>query len=211
MQVITIETPSLGDRSYVVHDGEVALVVDAQRDIERVLEAVAAAGVRVTHVAETHLHNDYVSGAPELAALTGARHVIGAGAEAAYEHQPAREGDAIDIGSLRFTTLDTPGHTPEHVAYTLADRSRADEPLAVFSGGSLLVGAVGRTDLLGEENAVPYARAMFHSLHDKLLMQQDYVGVLPIDPAGPVRAVVRESAEANRVTSCPCATSSSVR
>lgn len=168
----------------VADDRGVAAVVDPRRDVDVYIAAAAERGWRITHVFETHLHNDYVSGGPELAALTGARHVIGAGAEAAYEHQPTRDGDAFDMASLRFTTLETPGHTPEHVAYTLADRSRADDPLAVFSGGSLLVGAVGRTDLLGADNAVPYARAMFHSLHDKLLTQQDYVGVMPTHGGG---------------------------
>jgi hydroxyacylglutathione hydrolase len=176
----------LGHISGLVADDarRVAAVIDPRRDVDVYLAAAAERGWRISHVLETHLHNDYISGGPELAALTGARHVIGAGAQPSYEHQPARDGDAIDIGSLRFTALDTPGHTPEHVAYMLADRSRADDPLAVFSGGSLLVGAVGRTDLLGEESAVPYARAMFHSLHDKLLAQEDYVGVLPTHGGG---------------------------
>jgi hydroxyacylglutathione hydrolase len=176
----------LGQISALVADDarRVAAVIDPRRDVDVYLAAAAERGWRISHVLETHLHNDYISGAPELASLSGARHVIGAGAEAAYEHQPTHDGDTIDIGSLRLTTLDTPGHTPEHVAYTLADRSRADDPLAVFSGGSLLVGAIGRTDLLGEENAVPFARAMFHSLHDKLLAQHDYVGVLPTHGGG---------------------------
>lgn len=176
----------LGHISALVADDahRVAAVIDPRRDIDVYLAAAAECGWRITHVLETHLHNDYLSGGPELATLTGARHVIGAAAEVAWERQPARDGDSFDVGSLRFTTMDTPGHTPEHVAYTLADRSRADDALAVFTGGSLLVGAVGRTDLLGSENAQPYARAMFHSLHDRLLAQQDYVGVLPTHGGG---------------------------
>ena len=176
----------LGHISALVADEArgVAAVIDPRRDVDVYLQAAAERGWRISHVLETHLHNDYISGAPELAALTGARHVIGAGAEVAYEHQPTREGDAIDVGRLRFRTMETPGHTPEHVAYSLADLSRADDPLAVFTGGSLLVGAVGRTDLLGAQNAEPYARQMFHSLHDKLLAQNDYVGVLPTHGGG---------------------------
>ena len=176
----------LGHISALVADDArgVAAVIDPRRDVDVYLDAAAESGWRISHVLETHLHNDYVSGGPELAALAGARHVIGAGAEAAYEHQPARDGDAVDIGLLRLTTLDTPGHTPEHVAYTLADRTRATDPLAVFTGGSLLVGAIGRTDLLGQENAEPYARDMFHSLHDTLLAQEDYVSVLPTHGGG---------------------------
>ena len=162
----------------------VAAVIDPRRDVDVYVAAAAERGWRITHVLETHLHNDYISGGPELALLTGAQHLIGARAESTYEHMPVHNGDAFDIGKLRFTVLDTPGHTPEHVCYTLADRSRADDALAVFSGGSLLVGAVGRTDLLGPENAEPYARAMFHSLHDRLLAQEDYVGVLPTHGGG---------------------------
>ena len=176
----------LGHISALVADDErgVAVVVDPRRDVDVYLRAAAESGWRISHVLETHLHNDYVSGGPELALLAGAQHVIGARAEAAYPHMPVHDGDAFDLGALRFSVLDTPGHTPEHVAYTLADRSRTDDPLAVFSGGSLLVGAVGRTDLLGEANAQPYARAMFHSLHDRLLAQQDYVSVLPTHGGG---------------------------
>jgi hydroxyacylglutathione hydrolase len=176
----------LGHISALVADDArgVAAVIDPRRDVDIYLEAAAERGWHIRHVLETHLHNDYVSGGPELAALTGARHVIGAGAQASYEHQPAHDGDTFDLGALRFVALDTPGHTPEHVAYMLSDRSRADDPLAVFTGGSLLVGAVGRTDLLGQEHAEPYARAMFHSLHDRLLVQADYVGVLPTHGGG---------------------------
>jgi hydroxyacylglutathione hydrolase len=176
----------LGHISALVVDEarRVAAVIDPRRDVDVYIAAAAERGWRISHVLETHLHNDYISGGPELVALTGARHVIGAGAEAAYEHQPTRDGDMYDIGSLRFKTLETPGHTPEHVCYTLADRGRADDPLAVFSGGSLLVGAIGRTDLLGADNALPYARDMFHSLHDKLLNEEDYVSVMPTHGGG---------------------------
>jgi hydroxyacylglutathione hydrolase len=176
----------LGHLSTLVADDSqgVAAVVDPRRDIDIYLDAARDADVRITHVVETHLHNDYVSGGRELAALTGATHVIGAGANLAYEHRPLRQGDAFEVGSLRFVALETPGHTPEHVCYALSDISRADEPLLLFTGGSLLVGAVGRTDLLGTENAIPYARHMFHSLHDVVLPHEDFVGVFPTHGAG---------------------------
>jgi len=165
-------------------DAGVAAVVDPRRDVDVYLRAAAEADVRITHVVETHLHNDYVSGGRELAALTGATHVIGAGAELAHDHRGVRHGDTFEVGALRFTVLETPGHTPEHVAYALADTSRADEPLLLFTGGSLLVGAVGRTDLLGREHALPYARQMFRSLHDVLLPHEDFVGVYPTHGGG---------------------------
>jgi hydroxyacylglutathione hydrolase len=176
----------LGHLSALVADDAagVAAIVDPRRDVDVYLAAAAEADLRITHVVETHLHNDYVSGARELAALTGATHVIGSGAALAYDHRPVEHGDEIDLGRLRLTALETPGHTPEHVSYAVADRSRADEPAILFTGGSLLVGSVGRTDLLGEEHAVPYARDQFRALHDVVLAQADYVGVYPTHGAG---------------------------
>lgn len=176
----------LGHLSTLIADESAGLaaVIDPRRDVDVYLEAARAADLRITHVVETHLHNDYVSGGRELAAMTGATHVIGAGAELAHEYRPGRNGDSFDVGTLRFTVLDTPGHTPEHVAYAVADRSRADEPLLLFTGGSLLVGAVGRTDLLGADNAMPFARAMFGSIRDVLLPHEDSVAVYPTHGAG---------------------------
>jgi hydroxyacylglutathione hydrolase len=186
VQVRQFAIEGLGHLSALVSDraNGVAAVVDPRRDVDVYLDAAAAEGVRITHVLETHLHNDYVSGGRELAALVGARHVIGAGAELRYAHQPIRHGDAIGVGDLRLTALETPGHTPEHVAYGLADTTRATEPAVLFTGGSLLVGAVGRTDLLGEENAIPYARQMFRSLHEVVLRHEDFVGIYPTHGAG---------------------------
>jgi hydroxyacylglutathione hydrolase len=176
----------LGHLSTLVADDSqgVAAVVDPRRDVDVYLDAARDADVRITHVLETHLHNDYVSGGRELAALTGATHIIGAGANLAYEHRPIRDQDAFEVGALRFVALETPGHTPEHVSYALSDTTRADEPVLLFTGGSLLVGAVGRTDLLGADTAVPYARQMFRSLHDVLLPHEDFVGVFPTHGAG---------------------------
>jgi hydroxyacylglutathione hydrolase len=176
----------LGHISALIADDDAGLaaVVDPRRDVDLYLHEAAERGLRISHVVETHLHNDYVSGGRELAALTGARHVIGAGAELRHEHAPVRDGDRFDVGALRFAVVHTPGHTPEHVAYAVADRSRADEPALIFTGGSLLVGAVGRTDLLGADNAEPYARQMFHALHDQLLGHEDFVDVLPTHGGG---------------------------
>jgi len=176
----------LGHLSALIADDDagVAAVVDPRRDVDAYLEAAMDDGLQITHVVETHLHNDYVSGGRDLAALTGASHHIGAGAELQYEHRPLRDGETFDVGSLRFRALDTPGHTPEHVSYAMADRSRADEPLLLLTGGSLLVGAVGRTDLLGAEKAVPYAADMHRSLHGVILGHEDSVAIFPTHGAG---------------------------
>jgi hydroxyacylglutathione hydrolase len=186
MQLRQFVIDGLGHLSTLISDeaSGVAAVVDPRRDVDVYLEAARAADVRITHVVETHLHNDYVSGGRDLALLTAATHVIGAGAELDYEHRGARDRDAFRVGALGFTVIDTPGHTPEHVSYAVADTTRAAEPVAIFTGGSLLVGSVGRTDLLGAANAVPYAHQMFHSLHDVLLRHEDFVGVMPTHGAG---------------------------
>jgi len=160
--VVTIETPSLGDRSYLVHDGEVGVVVDAQRDIDRFLDAAAEAGVRITHVFETHLHNDYVSGGRALAEATGAVYVVPGGERVEMPHTPAEDGGRFETGRLVVTVLATPGHTPHHVAYALSEDG--GRPLAVFTGGSMLFGAVGRTDLIGEDRTDELTRAQYRSV-----------------------------------------------
>ncbi len=186
MRVTQYRIEGLGHLSTLVADeaAGTAAVVDPRRDVDVYLEAARAAGLRISHVFETHLHNDYVSGGRDLAALTGATHVIGAGAELAHEHRPVRDGEALEVGTIRFRALDTPGHTPEHVSYAVSDTSRADEPFLLLTGGSLLVGAVGRTDLLGAEHARAYAADMYHSLHDVLLRHEESVMVYPTHGAG---------------------------
>ena len=184
LQQFVIE--GLGHLSTLIADESagVAAVVDPRRDVDVYLDAARSSGLRITHVVETHLHNDYVSGGRELASLTGASHIIGSGAELRHEHRPLRDGEGFDLGSLRFQTLETPGHTPEHVSYAVADRSRADEPSLLLTGGSLLVGAVGRTDLLGAANARPFAALMHRSLHEVILRHEDSVAVFPTHGAG---------------------------
>jgi hydroxyacylglutathione hydrolase len=176
----------LGHLSALIADEEqrVAAVIDPRRDVDVYLADAREGDFRITHVVETHLHNDYVSGARELATLTGARHVIGKGAELAYAHEPVREAETFEVGALRFRVLETPGHTPEHVSYAVADRARGDDPLLLFTGGSLLVGTVGRTDLLGESRAREYAGQMHRALHEKLLRHEDHVAVYPTHGAG---------------------------
>jgi hydroxyacylglutathione hydrolase len=184
LQQFVIE--GLGHLSTLIADESagVAAVVDPRRDVDVYLAAARSGGLRITHVVETHLHNDYVSGGRELASLTGASHIIGAGAGLAHDHRPVRDEETFDLGSLRFRALDTPGHTPEHVSYAVADRSRADEPLLLLTGGSLLVGAVGRTDLLGAADAVALAGLMHRSLHEVILRHEDSVAVFPTHGGG---------------------------
>ena len=186
MEIRQFRIEGLGHLSTLIADetAGVAAVVDPRRDVDIYLAAARDLDVRITHVVETHLHNDYVSGGRDLAALTGARHVIGVGAELRHDHGPVRDGDTFEVGGLRFTARDTPGHTPEHVAYAVADTARGEDPAVLFSGGSLLVGAVGRTDLLGAEHAHEYARAMHHTIRDVVMAHEDHVVVHPTHGAG---------------------------
>lgn len=159
----TIETSSLGDRSYLATDGQVAVVVDPQRDIDRVLKLVRDRRVRVSHVLETHVHNDYVTGGLELARKTGAAYVLGAGSGVAFEHVPVVDGDVLQAGDLRIRALSTPGHTHHHVSYALETAGGAVE--AVFTGGSMLYGATGRTDLVGPADTDGLTHDQYHSVH----------------------------------------------
>ena len=161
VEVVAIDTPALGDRSYLAHDGSVALVVDPQRDIDRALALAAGRNVRITHVFETHLHNDYVTGGLALARLTGAVYHVNAADEVAFDRVPVHDGDVIEISPvMSVQALATPGHTFTHLSYALL---AAGHPQAVFSGGSLLYGSTGRPDLLGTTHAGELARAQFVS------------------------------------------------
>ena len=163
VEVVAIDTPALGDRSYLAHDGEVALVIDPQRDIDRVLALAAARGVRITHVFETHLHNDYVTGGLALALATGAAYHVNAADEVAFDRVPVADGDVIEVSPvMRIRVLATPGHTFTHLSYVLAAAGHAH---AVFTGGSLLYGSTGRPDLLGRVHAGELAHAQFASAH----------------------------------------------
>lgn len=162
LHVIPIRTPSLGDTSYIAHDGTSAILIDPQRDIDRFLEIIDAEGLTPEAILETHVHNDYVSGGPALAELTGARIIVPAGAAPEYRHQPAFHYEEIAVGEMILTPVHTPGHTPEHTSY-LVGIGPATE--AAFTGGSLLVGAAGRSDLLGDARAPSLARLQYHSLH----------------------------------------------
>ena len=160
MQVSVIETPQLGDRSYLIHDGSVALVIDPQRDTDRVVKAAADAGVRITHVAETHVHNDYVTGGLGLATQTGAAYLVNAADKVQFERQPITDGEVIAVGALSVKAVATPGHTHTHLSYIVTH----DEEQAVFSGGSLLYGSVGRTDLVHADDTVKLTHDQYASV-----------------------------------------------
>lgn len=178
MNVTTVPTPGLGDSTYVFEHEGVGLIVDPQRDIDRFVEAAAHLDTRF--VLETHVHNDYVSGGRAIAVTTGAELVIPASAGVAFKHRPAFHHEELDGGAFTVRPIHTPGHTPEHVSYlVLVD----GEAVALFSGGSLLVGSAGRTDLLGTDRADQLARLQYGSV-TRLASLPDRVDLYPTHGAG---------------------------
>ena len=177
IEIVAIDTPSLGDRGYLATDGRVALVVDAQRDYDRVVQMAADRGVTITHVLETHVHNDYVTGGLALARAVGAEYLVNGEDPVTFDRTPVSDGDLVTIGDMLVRVIATPGHTFTHLAYALSDGtlsgaggpgdpSAADSGrriLAAFTGGSLLNGSTGRTDLLGAVHAAALTRAQFAS------------------------------------------------
>jgi len=181
MDVISVRTPGLGDATYLLtHEGQ-GVLVDPQRDIERFTSLADEQGVQIRFALETHLHNDYVSGGPDVARATGAELVLPAAAGAAYPHTQAFHLEDLDGGNgLVIRPIHTPGHTPEHTSYlVLID----GEPVALFSGGSLLVGSAGRPDLLGMPRARSLAIAQYGSVN-RLAQLPDEVGLFPTHGEG---------------------------
>ncbi|MFF1264001.1 MULTISPECIES: rhodanese-like domain-containing protein [unclassified Streptomyces] len=175
--VDTIEIEGLGNRHYLVGGALAAVAVDPPRDIDQVIAAAARRGVRITHVVETHIHNDYVTGGLELARVTGAAYLVPAAAQVAFARIPVHDGDVIEIDEeLSVRALATPGHTPHHTAYVLEE---AGTPVAAFTGGSLLMGTVGRADLVEPRLTENLARAQHASAHRLAAELPDDTSILP--------------------------------
>jgi glyoxylase-like metal-dependent hydrolase (beta-lactamase superfamily II)/rhodanese-related sulfurtransferase len=169
----------LGCASYLIGDEHAgaAAVVDPRFEVDEYLELARYMGVAIEHIFETHNHADHVSGHGRLAAATGARIHINAGADVAYDHAPLADGEEVTIGTVAVRAVYTPGHRPEHTAFLLIDTHRGPEPWAVLTGDSLFVGDVARPDLAVEKS--DGARDIFRSLHERLLSLPDDVEVWP--------------------------------
>ena len=188
----------LAQVSYLIGDSETrrAVVIDANRDVEQYIRAAAEEGVAITHVTETHIHADFVSGSRELAARTGAQLLLSREGGPDWQYAFAKDanailladGDRFDVGSVRVEALHTPGHTPEHLTFLITDTSVLDEPLAAVTGDFLFVGDVGRPDLLERAANVagtmePGARTLFGSLA-RLAALPDHLQIWPGHGAG---------------------------
>ncbi|MFC9819606.1 rhodanese-like domain-containing protein [Streptomyces erythrochromogenes] len=173
----TLELEGLGNRSYLAGGAHTAVAVDPPRDIDQVLAVAARRGVRISHVVETHIHNDYVTGGLDLARVTGAVYLVPAAARVSFARTPVHDGDtfAVDDG-ITLRALATPGHTPHHTSYVLEEQGAA---VAVFTGGSLLIGTVGRPDLVEPRLTEELARAQHASAHRLAAELPDETEVLP--------------------------------
>ena len=199
LTIVPIETPTLGDRSYLVHDGEVAFVVDPQRDIDRVLTLLDEHGVRLTHVFETHIHNDYVTGGLALAQHTGAQYLVNGEDDVSFVRTPVADGHVVEVGGrMRITALATPGHTFTHLSYALTDGA-SGEQIAVFSGGSLLYGATGRPDLLGAEHTHDLVRHQHASAHRLADLLPDEAEVYPTHGFGSFCSATQSDATSSTI------------
>ena len=197
VEIIPIDTPSLGDRSYLAHDGEVALVVDPQRDLDRVLALADRHRVRITHVFETHVHNDYLTGGLALAKATGAAYHVNADDPVTFPRVPVRDGDAIRVThAIRVLVLATPGHTFTHLAFVL---EVGGMPVGVFTGGSLLYGSVGRPDLLGPTHTPTLARLQLGSARRLAAELPDATPVFPTHGFGSFCSVSQSEASSSTI------------
>ncbi|MFP5252836.1 MAG: MBL fold metallo-hydrolase [Actinomycetes bacterium] len=194
--VVPIDTPGLGDRTYLAHDGQVAFVVDPQRDYDRVLDVAREAGVTITHVLETHIHNDYVTGGLALAQEVGAAYLVSADDDVSFQRTPVRDGDVVEVGTMRVRVVHTPGHTHTHLSYAL---SSDGEPIAVFTGGSLLFGSTGRPDLLGPDHTDKLVHDQWHSARRLARELPDDAAVYPTHGFGSFCSATQSEASASTI------------
>ncbi len=176
----------LAHASYLIGSEGEAVVVDPQRDVEQYIEEASAHGLKITHVLETHLHADFVSGHRELADRTGAVIVFGEKAQAAFPHLAVRGGDEVRIGGISLHILETPGHTPEGICVLVDDPQESDAPKKLLTGDTLFIGDVGRPDLAGSKGytATEMAGMLYDSLRTKIMTLDDSVEVYPAHGAG---------------------------
>jgi hydroxyacylglutathione hydrolase len=184
----------LAQASYIIgcQATKEAIVIDPKRDIDAYLEIAERENLRITHITETHIHADFLSGSLELANATGAKIYLsdegGSDWQYQFNHIGLRDGDILEIGNLIIKVLHTPGHTPEHISFTLTDKPASGEPVMIFTGDFVFVGDVGRPDLLEkaagiEGTMIEGAKQTFQSLK-KFRSLPDHIQVWPAHGAG---------------------------
>jgi hydroxyacylglutathione hydrolase len=183
-----ILTEGIAQLSYLIADTSsgIAAVIDPRTDVEIYEQLARKHGVSITHIFETHIHADFVSGSRSLADRTGTADIYLSGERSNYEFagKTVKDGDEFDFGSFILTARHTPGHTPEHMSFMLCESKHPDQPWAVFTGDCLFVGSAGRPDLLGSDEADELAKKLYESLYEFYLKLEDYVTIFPGHGAG---------------------------
>lgn len=169
--------------SYILRGNQTCAVIDPKRDVADYIKVARDMGLKISHIIETHLHADFVSGHLDLKKLTGATIYVPKAGNCQFDHVPLAEGDTLEIEDMELKVLETGGHTPEHLSYVVTDHSRGEEPVAVFCGDTLFVGDVGRPDLFPGQ-AEELASKLYDNLHQKLLKLPDFCEVYPAHGAG---------------------------
>ena len=185
----TIQTQGIAELSYLVGDDDegVAAIFDPRADVDVYIDMAREAGVAITHIFETHIHADLVSGSRELCARVESAKIYNSsegGAEYGFDREKVNDGDCFEFGEVLVTARHTPGHTPEHLSYLLADVDHPDDPWGILTGDSLFVSSAGRPDLLGEKHTKQLAEQQFHTLRDFYLKMPDHVMIYPNHGAG---------------------------
>lgn len=184
-----ILTEGIAELSYLLGDASegVAAVIDPTPDVEKYVELARVKGLSITHIFETHIHADLVSGARELCARVGSAKIYASGegdARYGFDPEKIRDGDQFTFGQVVLSVKHTPGHTPEHVSYLIAEKKQADTPWGVITGDSLFVNSAGRPDLLGSDETEKLAEQQFHTLRDFFLKLPDSVIIYPNHGSG---------------------------
>lgn len=176
-------TKKIAHSSYFLGGNKECAIIDPRRDADIYIEVAREMGTRITYILETHLHADFISGHIDLAERTGATIYGPRSADFDFDYVPLSEGDSFEIEDMTIKVLETPGHTPEHISYVVTDRSRGEDPVALFCGDTLFVGDVGRPDLF-PGRAEELASRLYDSLHEKIMKLPDTCEVYPAHGAG---------------------------
>src|SRR5438477_1425777 len=185
----TIQTQGIAELSYLVGDddeGEAA-IFDPRADVDVYIDMARETGVAITHIFETHIHADLISGSRELCARVESAKIYNSsegGAEYGFDREKVNGGDCFEFGEVLVTARHTPGHTREHLSYLLADVDHPNDPWGILTGDSLFVSSAGRPDLLGEKHTKQLAEQQFHTLRDFYLEMPDHVMIYPNHGAG---------------------------
>ncbi len=181
-----ITVPGLGCNSYVIGcpGARQAVVVDPKRDVQEYMDISRDEGMKITHIIETHVHADHVSGNLELKSRTGADIYFSEYAPVTFNYKKLKEGDVIEFGMVKLEILHTPGHTPNSISVLVTDKARADLPWMILTGDLLFVGSIGRPDLAGAEILEEQIKNLYDSLYGKLQRLPDYLEVFPAHGQG---------------------------